>query len=135
MLGEKQRSDLVSLLKTALNHLIENCYFNVGNVTTKQELGIWMGIEPAPFWANLFIFLWRRIKHSPYKIKLRHLYSTKYFIDDIFAINDEGEFRRFVCDTYPKELEGKVKQKGDHAIFLNLRSNKKVIMLLFWIWL
>ena len=30
--------------------------------------------------------------------------------------NLEGLF----CDTYPKELEGKVKQKGDHATFLNL---------------
>ena len=52
--GEKQRRDLISLLKTAINHLIANCYFNVENVTTKQEFGISMGIEPAPFWENLF---------------------------------------------------------------------------------
>ena len=41
-------------LKTAINYLIEDCYFNIGNVTMKQATGIPMEIEPAPFWANLF---------------------------------------------------------------------------------
>ena len=44
-----------TLLKTAINHLIENCYFNIWNVTIKQAIDISMGIDPAPFWANLFL--------------------------------------------------------------------------------
>ena len=33
-------------LKVALNHLISNCYFSVGNVV--------MAIDPAPFWGKPF---------------------------------------------------------------------------------
>ena len=44
-----------SSLKTAINHLIENCYFNVANMTMKQAVGIPVGIDSAPFWANLFL--------------------------------------------------------------------------------
>ena len=38
-----------SSLKTAINHLIENCCFNDGNFTIKQTTGIPMRIEPASF--------------------------------------------------------------------------------------
>ena len=41
-------------LKIAINHLIENCYFDVENVTRKQSIDIPMGINPVSFWANLF---------------------------------------------------------------------------------
>ena len=54
------------------------------------------------------------------KIKARHFHSRKRFIDDLYAINDGGEFERSVCEIYPKELELKVKCQGDHATFLNL---------------
>ena len=43
-----------SSLKKVINHLIENCNFNVRNVTMKQVIGIPMGIDLAPFWPNLF---------------------------------------------------------------------------------
>ena len=43
-------------LKVALNHLISNCYFSVGNIVMRQKIGIPMGIDPAPFWANLFLY-------------------------------------------------------------------------------
>ena len=42
--------------KTAINHLIKNCYFNVGNMTMKQAMSIPVEIDPAPFWANLFLY-------------------------------------------------------------------------------
>ena len=39
-----------SSLKIEVNHLIQNCYFTVGNIT--------MGIDPAPFFGKfVFIFL------------------------------------------------------------------------------
>ena len=43
-------------LKQALNHLITNCYFTVGNIVMRQKIGIPMGIDPAPFWANLYLY-------------------------------------------------------------------------------
>ena len=59
--GKKAKGGLgfsKSSLKTAINHLIENCYFNVGNVSMKQAVGIPIGIDSAQFCANLFfIFL------------------------------------------------------------------------------
>lgn len=41
-------------LKTGINLLTGNCYFNVANVTLKQVIDIPMGTDPAPFWENLF---------------------------------------------------------------------------------
>ena len=38
-----------SSLKTAINHLIENCCFNDGSFKLKPATGVPMGIEPAPF--------------------------------------------------------------------------------------
>ena len=63
-------------LKTAINHLIENCYFIVGNVTMKQATGIQMGIDPVPFWANFFLYSYEEgfisSLISSVKIKARH---------------------------------------------------------------
>ena len=36
-------------LKIAVKHLIQNCYFTVGNITMRKAIGIPMGIDPAPF--------------------------------------------------------------------------------------
>ena len=44
-------------------HLIENCYFNVRNVTIKQAIGIPMEIDPEPFSANLFFIFIQRKTH------------------------------------------------------------------------
>ena len=35
--------------------LIDNAYFRVGNAICKQRIGIPMGSDPAPFFANLFL--------------------------------------------------------------------------------
>ena len=52
-------------LKGALSHLISNCYFTVGNTVMRQKIDIPMGIDPLPFWANLFYTLmndWHQVK-------------------------------------------------------------------------
>ena len=83
-----------------------------------------MGIDPAPFWANLFLYTYEEqfisstIPLDP--AKARHFHSTKRFIDDLIAINDGGEFGRVFKDIYPEELELKVEHSGEHADFLNL---------------
>ena len=102
-------------LKVALNHLISNCYFSVGNVVMRKIIGIQMGIDPAPFGANLFLYTY---EHD--YIKAKHFHSTFRFIDDLCSINDGGEFGRVFKDIYPNELQLKVEHEGDSASFLNL---------------
>ena len=79
-----------SSLKRAVNHLIENCHFNVGNVKMKHTNGIPMGIDPAPFWANRFSYFYEEeymsLIISSDKLKARHFHSTKRFTDDFCAI-------------------------------------------------
>ena len=42
-------------LKALVKHLITRTYFIVGNLIIRQSIGIPMGIDPAPFWANLYL--------------------------------------------------------------------------------
>ena len=51
-------------LRTAINNLIEKCYFNVGNVTMKPEIDIPMGLVPAPFWVNLSLYSYDEKTHA-----------------------------------------------------------------------
>ena len=111
-------------LKVAVKHLIENCYFTVGNTVLRQAIGIPMGIDPAPFWANLFLYAYESNYMSDLialdKVKARHFHSTNRFIDDLCTLNDGGEFGRVYKDIYPNELELKVEHSGSHATCLNL---------------
>ena len=90
----------------------------------RQNIGIPMGIDPAPFWANLFLYTYEHdyieklIKED--RVKAKHFHSTFRFIDDLCSINDGGEFGRVFKDIYPNELELKVEHEGDSASFLNL---------------
>ena len=111
-------------LKIAVKYLVQNCYFTVGNVVMRQAIGIPMGIDPAPFWANLFLYQFEQRYISDLiltdKVKARHFHSTKRFIDDLCAINDGNLFGRVYQDIYPEELELKLEHSGTHASFLNL---------------
>jgi hypothetical protein len=111
-------------LKIAVKHLVQNCYFTVGNVVLRQAIGIPMGIDPAPFWANLFLYQFEQRYMSDLiltdKVKARHFHSTKRFIDDLCAINDGNLFGTVYRNIYPEELELKVEHSGTHATFLNL---------------
>ena len=40
----------------AITYLINVCYFAIGNMVFKQGIGILVGIDPAHFWANLFLY-------------------------------------------------------------------------------
>lgn len=111
-------------LKVALDHLISNCYFTVGNIVMRQKIGIPMGIDPAPFWANLFLYTYEHeyiqklIKED--RVKAKHFHAAWRFIDDLCIINDGGVFGEVFKDIYPDELELKVEHEGDSATFLNL---------------
>ena len=59
--GRKQKQNLVLAkhlcLVTAINHFIENCYFNVGNATVKQATDIPLGIDLALVLGKSFFYI------------------------------------------------------------------------------
>ena len=131
-----------SSLKIAVKHLIQNCYFTVGNITMRQAIGIPMGIDPAPFWANLYLYSYEEefvsnlvLNGVPEgKVRARHFHASRRFIDDLCAINDGGEFGRSHPEIYPPELELKEEHAGHHATFLCLEikiEGKKFIYKLY----
>ena len=90
----------------------------------QQHIGIPMGIDPAPFWANLYLYhyeskfvtlLSRTDRYRGFKFK--HCFR---FIDDACTINDSDEFEKSHPSIYPDELQLKCEFKGDHATFLEL---------------
>ena len=71
----------------------------------KKTIEIPMGIDIAPFWANLFLYSYEE-EYMPSlqslissdEIKARHFYSTKRFIVDLCVVNSGVEFGRYICD-------------------------------------
>ena len=66
------------------------------NEIFRQMIGIPMGSDPAPFIANLFLYLYEnrfmnKLKKEDLRCarKLRHVFR---FIDDLIALNDDDEF-------------------------------------------
>jgi len=90
----------------------------------KQDIGIPMGIDPAPFWANLFLY------HFESKFiqslvtngskRAYNFHSVGRFIDDLCALNDRDEFSNSYKEIYPPELQLKIEHHGNHATFLDL---------------
>lgn len=112
-------------VKACLKFLIENAFFRVGNLIFRQIIGIPMGSDPAPFFANLFLFFYECKyintckKHD--RLRARRLFNIFRFIDDLLALNDGGEFWRCIVDIYPPELVLKKENiSNDKATFLDL---------------
>ena len=112
-------------IKTALKFLLDNCYFQVGNLIFRQVIGIPMGSDPAPFFANLFLYHYESewlhtLKNHDYHCarKFNHIFC---FIDDLVVINDGHEFKNSYKEIYPDELELKQENNADTAAtFLDL---------------
>ena len=67
-----------------------------------------MGSDPAPFFANLFLFFYesrwlKSIKNTNYGVP-RKFGNIFRFIDDLIAINDGNEFENHYNEIYPSEL-------------------------------
>ena len=75
----------------------------------KQDIGIPMGIDLAPYWASSFLYLFesRYVQQSLSQGSPRayNFHGTSRFIDDISTINDDGEFSSSYKYIYPKQLE------------------------------
>ena len=83
-----------------------------------------MGIDPAPFWANLYLYYYEAqfITNliSEDKIRARKFVNASRFIDDECNLNDSGEFSKSFSHIYPEELQLKCEHQGTHATFLDL---------------
>ena len=86
-----------------------------------------MGIDPAPFWANLFLSFYES-NHMDQLIRTdiaqaRKYHATYRFIDDLCTLNNNHQFENSHQMIYPPELELKVEHQGMHATFLELDIN------------
>ena len=125
--GKDRRIFTKESLINAVTYLIKNCYFTVGNQIYKQNIGIPMGIDPAPFWANLFLYYFEE-KHvqrliSTGSTRAYNYHGINRFIDDLCALNDGNDFSESHKEIYPNELDLKVEHSGEHATFLDLEIN------------
>ena len=64
------------LLKATAKYLIKTCFFTCGNIAPKHRIIIPLGIDPAPFWVILVLYLmkinsWQNV-----------LFMTERFIHD-----------------------------------------------------
>ena len=97
----------------------------LGNMLFLQDIGIPMGVDPAPFFANLFLFFYesqwinKKVKSDPRII--RFFYYIFRFIDDLINLNGSNKFEQYYNEIYPAELELK-KENIDitEASFLDL---------------
>ena len=116
--------DKESIIK-AVSYLINNCYFNLGGKLFRQMIGIPMGSDPAPAFANLFLFYYEsswlnKMKKSD-NILARKFGQVFRYIDDLLSLNDGGAFEQHHLNIYPPELQLN-KENIDHnnTTFLDL---------------
>ena len=103
---------LLKVMLKMVSYLIKECNFQFGTKTFSQKIGITMGIDPAPFWANLYLYYYEK-QYVMSQISLNYRKALMFrhasrFIDDEANLNDGGEFGRSWKEVYPKELELKV---------------------------
>ena len=110
--GKRSRAQQVytkDSVKHAVTTLITNCYFKIGNKVFRQDIGIPMGSDPAPFFANLFLYYyessWLRKIQKSNNTLARKFGNVFRFIDDLLALNDGLSFEMYHKEIYPEELE------------------------------
>ena len=81
-------------IKDAVAYLLVNCFFTVGLKIFCQIIGIPIGSDPAPFFANLFLYRyeskWKNELKKNDPIKARKLCNIFRFVDDLNSMNDGG---------------------------------------------
>ena len=112
-------------IKNAVSYLIKNCYFKLGDKLFRQDIGIPMGSDPAPAFANLFLFYyessWLKSIKKDDNILARKFGQVFRYIDDLVALNDGLAFERYHDQIYPPELELNKENENNHCTnFLDL---------------
>ena len=117
----------------AVSYLISNCYFKFGDKLFRQDIGIPMGSDPAPYFANLFLYHYesswlKQIKKTNNNLA-RKFGNVFRYIDDLLALNDGLSFESYYHEIYPEELQlTKENVTNDETNFLdlNIKINNRV---------
>lgn len=112
-------------VKEAVAYLLSQCFFKMGESLFRQIIGIPMGSDPAPFFANLFLYFYERKWVMDLKKKdlamARKFGCAFRFIDDLNIMNDGGVFEKHFKEIYPVEMELSKENDGYlKASFLDL---------------
>ena len=117
----------------AVQYILGNCHFKCGNKLFRQVVGIPMGSDPAPYFANLFLYhhesRWLNKMKKENNILARKFNKVYRFIDDLLAINDGGEFEKCCSQIYPEELELKKENVSNietNFLELNIKISDKM---------
>ena len=112
-------------VKESIKFILENCHFTVGDSIFRQIIGIPMGSDPAPFFANFFLYHYESKwitdlkKKDPWKA--RKFRNINRYIDDLITPNDDNEFSKSFLQIYPPELKlNKENSSDDAATFLDM---------------
>jgi len=119
-------------IKDAVSYLLSNSYFTVGTKILCQVIGIPMGSDPAPFFANLFLYYfesrWINDLKKKDLVQARKL-SNIFRFDDLSVVNDDSIFANHFKDIYPEELE--LTQENPNSLeasfldlFITINNNK-----------
>ena len=120
----------IQQIKDAVAYHLSNCYFTVGPKIFCQIIVIPIGFDPAPFFANFFLYFyeskWMNKVKKKDLIKARKLCNMFRFIDDLNSINDGGKFESSYSNIYPEELQlGKENTDKHESSFLDLDIKMK----------
>ena len=127
-------------VKDCLTFLINNAYFRIGKTIFRQKVGIPIGSDPAPFFANMFLFYyeseWIKKMSRIDFARARRLFNTFRYIDDLNALNDQGEFGRSAKEIYPPELvvnwENKNYTSGSFLpLWISIDADKRFVYKLY----
>ena len=89
-----------------------------------QVIGIRMGSDPAPFFANLFLSHkeadWVKAQCKLGTNSVPKINNSFRFIDDLLLLNDDSTFEKHYNDIYPTKLELKKENNSNScASFLD----------------
>ena len=99
------RDQVVKLLQ----FIVDNSYIEYNGKIYRQHTGIPMGIDPAPFMANLFLHYFENkyIVELVDQGNIAEAGVLKYvfrYLDDLLSLNDSGYFQDVISTIYPVEL-------------------------------
>ena len=120
-----------------INLLIDSIYVTLGERVYKQDIGIPMGTDSAPFISNLYLYskesVWmdRMIENKEYTIAKAQSNNLRYQ-DDALSPTGGDYLAQHWTDIYPSSLELTQENKEEHTThFLDLQltvNDKKVLM-------
>ena len=83
-------------LKKLTHYLIDNACIKLGNKIVRQVIGIFIGIDCAPFLANADLYVdefkfQEKMTRQNYGVA-KSLNNTSRYLDDLGSLNDKGNF-------------------------------------------